>query len=58
MWASLVWFQLSRTSLGQMKFGPEIGYQYQTAGGMLIEPRLMIEGIWNFARERRLAVRR
>ena len=39
----------ARTSLGQMKFGPEIGYQYQTAGGMLIEPRLMIEGIWNFA---------
>ena len=37
------------TSLGQMKFGPEVGYRYQTAGGTLIEPRLLIEGIWNFA---------
>ena len=35
-----------------MKFGPEIGYQYQTVGGMLVEPRLMIEGIWNFAQSR------
>jgi hypothetical protein len=37
------------TSLGQAKLGPEIGYQYWAAGGTLIEPRLMIEGIWNFA---------
>jgi hypothetical protein len=37
------------TSLGQAKFGPEIGYQYWAANGMLIEPRLLVEGIWNFA---------
>ena len=37
------------TSLGQMKFGPEIGYRYWTVGGALVEPRVLIEGIWNFA---------
>ena len=36
-------------SLGQMKFGPEIGYRYRTVGGTFIEPRLLFEGIWNFA---------
>ena len=37
------------TSLGQLKFGPEIGYRYLTVGGALVEPRVLIEGIWNFA---------
>ena len=36
------------TSLGQMTFGPEFIYRMLTPGG-LIEPRLGIQGIWNFS---------
>jgi len=35
-------------SLGQAKLGPEFAYQHRLADGMVIEPSLLVEGIWNF----------
>jgi hypothetical protein len=35
-------------SLGQVKGGPEISYRYRMADGTVIEPSLLVEGIWNF----------
>jgi outer membrane autotransporter protein len=38
-------------ALGQAKLGPEIAYRYRLANGAIVEPRLLVEGIWNFLRE-------
>jgi outer membrane autotransporter protein len=38
-------------ALGQAKLGPEVGYRYRLANGAIVEPRLLVEGIWNFLRE-------
>jgi outer membrane autotransporter protein len=35
-------------SLGQAKAGSQVGYRYRLAGGTVIEPNLLLEGIWNF----------
>lgn len=35
-------------TLGQAKFGPEIAYRHILPDGTLVEPSLLIEGIWNF----------
>jgi autotransporter-like protein len=35
-------------TLGQAKLGPEIAYQYRLADGTVIQPSLLLEGIWNF----------
>ncbi len=35
-------------SLGQAKAGPLISYRERLAGGMVIEPSLLVEGVWNF----------
>jgi outer membrane autotransporter protein len=37
-------------ALGQAKFGPEVAYRYRRPDGTVIEPRLALEGIWNFDR--------
>jgi hypothetical protein len=34
--------------LGQAKAGSQVGYRYRLAGGTVIEPNLLLEGIWNF----------
>lgn len=38
-------------ALGQVKAGPEIAYRYRLANDVVIEPRLLLEGIWNFMQE-------
>lgn len=37
-----------KATLGQMKFGPEIGYRFSSADGSVVEPRLGLIGVWNF----------
>ena len=43
-----------RTSLGQAVFGPEFSYRLVTAGG-LVEPRLGLQGIWNYSADQEAA---
>jgi outer membrane autotransporter protein len=38
-------------ALGQAKAGPEIAYRYRLANGSILEPSLLVEGIWNFLRD-------
>jgi hypothetical protein len=38
-------------ALGQAKLGPEVAYRYRLANGSVVEPRLLVEGIWNFLRD-------
>jgi hypothetical protein len=38
-------------ALGQAKLGPELAYRYRLANGAIVEPRLLVEGIWNFLRD-------
>ena len=38
-------------ALGQAKLGPEIAYRYRLANGSIVEPSLLVEGIWNFLRD-------
>jgi len=38
-------------ALGQAKFGPELAYRYRLANGSIVEPSLLVEGIWNFLRD-------
>jgi hypothetical protein len=38
-------------ALGQVKAGPEIAYRYRLADGTVIEPNLVLEGIWNFLQD-------
>jgi outer membrane autotransporter protein len=38
-------------ALGQAKFGPEFAYRYRLANGSIVEPNLLVEGIWNFLRD-------
>ena len=38
-------------SLGQAKAGSEIAYRHRLADGTVIEPSLLLEGIWNFAQD-------
>ena len=35
-------------ALGQVKGGPEISYRHRMADGTVIEPSLLLEGVWNF----------
>ena len=35
-------------SLGQAKLGPEIAYQHRLANGTVIEPSVLLEGLWSF----------
>ena len=35
-------------SLGQAKAGPQISYRERLSNGTVIEPSLLVEGIWNF----------
>ncbi len=35
-------------SLGQAKAGSQFAYRYRLPGGTVIEPSLLLEGIWNF----------
>jgi outer membrane autotransporter protein len=35
-------------SLGQAKAGSQVAYRYRLGGGTVIEPSLLLEGIWNF----------
>ncbi|PTW62978.1 putative repeat protein (TIGR01451 family) [Breoghania corrubedonensis] len=37
--------------VGQLDFGPEISYTYQTETGYLIAPSAKLTGIWNFKRD-------
>jgi hypothetical protein len=36
-------------SLGQLKVGPELTYTHRMADGTILEPRIGVEAIWNFA---------
>jgi len=38
-------------SLGQAKAGSQIAYRQKVSGGMVVEPSLLLEGIWNFHQE-------
>ncbi len=38
-------------ALGQAKAGPEIAYRYRLGNGSIVEPSLLVEGIWNFLRD-------
>jgi outer membrane autotransporter protein len=38
-------------ALGQAKLGPEVAYRHRLANGAVVEPRLLVEGIWNFLRD-------
>ena len=38
-----------KAALGQMKAGPEVSYRFEGANGTVIEPRLGVQVIWNFA---------
>src|SRR5207244_11034940 len=38
-----------RSSLGQLKFGPEVAYRHILADDGSIEPRVKLEAIWNFS---------
>jgi len=38
-----------KVSLGQAKFGPEVGYRWRLPNGTLVEPSFSLEGIWNFS---------
>jgi hypothetical protein len=47
--SSVAGFVPSQTvSLGQAKAGSQLAYREKLAGGMVIEPSLLLEGIWNF----------
>ncbi len=35
-------------SLGQAKAGSQLAYRYRLTGGTIVEPSLLLEGIWNF----------
>jgi outer membrane autotransporter protein len=37
-----------KSTLGQANFGPEIAYRYVVRDGSILEPRLSLQGIWNF----------
>ena len=37
--------------VGQLDFGPEISYTYQTESGYMIAPSAKVTGIWNFKRD-------
>jgi hypothetical protein len=39
-------------TLGQVKGGPEISYRYLMTDGTVIEPSLLLEGVWNFMQDR------
>ena len=38
-------------ALGQAKAGPEIAYRYRLGNGSIVEPSLLVEGVWNFLRD-------
>ena len=38
-------------ALGQVKGGPEISYRHRMTDGTVIEPSLLLEGVWNFMQE-------
>jgi outer membrane autotransporter protein len=38
-------------ALGQVKGGPEISYRYKLADGTVVEPSLLLEGVWNFTQD-------
>ncbi len=38
----------AKSTLGQLKFGPEASYRFMNASGDTIEPRAKLEAIWNF----------
>ena len=38
-------------ALGQVKGGPEISYRHRMADGTVIEPSLLLEGVWNFMQD-------
>ena len=37
-----------KVALGQLKGGPEISYRHKLADGTVIEPSVLLEGVWNF----------
>jgi hypothetical protein len=40
-----------KVALGQVKGGPEISYRYKLADGTVVEPSLLLEGVWNFTQD-------
>jgi outer membrane autotransporter protein len=40
-----------KVTLGQVKGGPEVSYRYKLADGTVIEPSLLLEGVWNFTQD-------
>jgi hypothetical protein len=40
-----------KVALGQVKGGPEISYRHKLADGTVVEPSLLLEGIWNFTQD-------
>ncbi len=43
-------------SLGQIKFGPEIAYRHGAPNEVMLEPRVALEGIWNFDRHTKSSI--
>ncbi len=35
-------------SLGRLVFGPTVSYSHQTSDGMIVEPSLTVQGLWDF----------
>jgi hypothetical protein len=40
-----------KVALGQVKGGPEVSYRHKLADGTVIEPSLLLEGVWNFTQD-------
>ncbi|MEQ1718392.1 MAG: autotransporter outer membrane beta-barrel domain-containing protein, partial [Hyphomicrobium sp.] len=38
-----------KASIGQLKAGPELSYTFKLPGGVLLEPHVGLQAIWNFA---------
>ena len=34
--------------LGRLVFGPTVSYSHQTSDGMIVEPSLTVQGLWDF----------
>ena len=40
-----------KVTLGQVKGGPEISYRHKLADGTVVEPSVLLEGVWNFTQD-------
>ena len=40
-----------KVALGQVKGGPEISFRHKLADGTVVEPSVLLEGVWNFTQD-------